>query len=114
PHNCDMRNHYADLMQNGVSRVFGLSSQAIEYQKALAGALRLPYPLLTDEAMELATALQLPTISAGDLTVYQRHALIVNDGVIEHVFFPIFPPDQHAQVVLDWLADNPEDMSAEQ
>ncbi len=108
PHNCDMRNHYADMMQSGVSRVFGLSSQPLEYQSALAETLRLPYPLLTDEALELATVLRLPTICAGDLTVYQRLAMIVNDGVIEHVFFPIFPPDQHARVVLDWLEEHME------
>lgn len=105
PHNCDMRNHYADLMQNGVSRVYGLSSQPVEYQDALTQALRLPYPLLTDEALELVSALRLPTISADDLTVYQRLALIIDNGVIEHVFFPVFPPDRHAQVVLDWLSD---------
>lgn len=112
PHNCDMRNHYAELMQNGVNRVFGLSSQPAEYQEALAQALRLPYPLLTDEAMELGSSLQLPTISAGGLTVYQRLALLINDGVIEHVFFPVFPPDQHAQVVLEWLAANAQSESS--
>lgn len=107
PHNCDMRNHYADLMQRGIHRVFGMSSQPLEYQEALARALRLPYPLLTDTAMLVGASLRMPTISAGDLTVYQRLALVINDGVIEHVFFPVFPPDRHAQVVLDWLAENP-------
>ncbi len=114
PHNCDMRNHYAELMQNGVNRVFGLSSQPVEYQQVLAQALQLPYPLLTDETMELGSSLHLPTIRAEGLTVYQRLALLINDGVIEHVFFPVFPPDQHARVVLEWLAATPEPESSKQ
>lgn len=107
PHNCDMRNHYTDLVQAGIGAVYGLSSQPIEYQKALADALRLPYPLLTDGELTLHTAIGLPTFSAGDLTVYRRLALVITKGVIEHVFYPVFPPDRHAQTVLDWLAGHP-------
>ncbi len=29
--------------------------------------------------------------------------MIVNDGVVEHVFYPVFPPDRHAAEVLGWL-----------
>lgn len=108
PHNCDVRNHYADLIQAGVRRVFGLSGQPVAYQHALVEALRLPYPLLTDEGMLLAAASVLPTFSSGDLTAYRRLALIVRDDVIEHVFYPVSPPDRHAQVVLDWLQSHPE------
>ncbi|MDR6868388.1 DNA-binding transcriptional MerR regulator/peroxiredoxin [Microbacterium resistens] len=107
PHNCDMRDHYVELVQAGVQRVYGLSSQPAAYQRALVEALRLPYPLLTDETLSLAADPGLPVLRAADLTVYRRLALIVLDGVIEHVFFPIFPPDRHAQVVLDWLRANP-------
>lgn len=109
PHNCDMRNHYTDLVQGGVRRIFGLSSQPSAYQHALVEALRLPYPLLTDEDRALAKNPGLPTFTAGGLTVYRRLALLIRDGRIEHVFYPVFPPDQHAQVVLDWLAANPAD-----
>ena len=109
PHNCDMRNHYADLLQAGVQRVFGLSSQPRAYQDALVEALRLPYPLLTDEDLLLAEDPGLPTFTAGGLTVYRRMALLIRGGYIEHVFYPVFPPDRHAQVVLDWLAAHTED-----
>lgn len=106
-HNCDMRNHYADLVQAGVRRVFGLSSQPIDYQRLLAETLRLPYPLLTDEDLRLARDPGLPTFTVAGLTLYRRQALLVNDGIIEHVFYPIFPPDKHAETVLRWLARNP-------
>lgn len=106
-HNCDMRNHYAELMQAGISRVYGLSAQPVAYQQSLAATLHLPYPLLTDEHLRLATDPGLPTFTAGNLTLYRRLAMIVTDGIIEKVFYPIFPPNQHAVVVLDWLAEHP-------
>jgi peroxiredoxin/DNA-binding transcriptional MerR regulator len=107
PHNCDMRNHYADLVQAGVRRVFGLSGQPMEYQRQLVEALRLPYPLVTDEGLRLAHDPGLPTFSVGDMTLFKRQALVITAGVIEHVFYPVFPPDQHAQTVLRWLLENP-------
>lgn len=107
PHNCDMRDHYAELLQAGVSRVYGLSSQPTAYQDALVKALRLPYPLLTDSQMLLAKDPGLPTFSSGAITVYKRLALVVSEGVIEHVFYPVFPPDQHAHVVLEWIKTHP-------
>ncbi|HEX5598929.1 MAG TPA: redoxin family protein [Micromonosporaceae bacterium] len=105
--NCDIRNHYADLLQAGVRKVFGLSSQPVDYQRQLADVLRLPYPLLTDESLHLAQDPGLPTFNAAGLTLYRRQALLVTDGIIEHVFYPVFPPDKHAETVLNWLADNP-------
>ncbi|MDN5725429.1 MAG: redoxin family protein [Propionibacteriales bacterium] len=108
PQSCDMRDHYGDLVRAGVRQVFGLSSQPVAYQSALVEALRLPYPLLTDEDLELHRDPGLPTFVAASMTLYRRQTLLLSDGVIEKVFHPIFPPDQHAQVVLEWLGDNPE------
>jgi len=34
-------------------------------------------------------------------------ALIVDDGRIAHVFYPVFPPDRNAADVLAWLRENP-------
>jgi peroxiredoxin/DNA-binding transcriptional MerR regulator len=112
PHNCDMRNHYAELVQAGISAVYGLSSQPVEYQSELVGALRLPYPLLTDSELILHDVIGLPTFSTEDLTVYRRLALVITGGIIEHVFYPVFPPDRHAQTVLDWLGQHPRHVTA--
>lgn len=105
--NCDFRDHYADLLRSGIRRVYGLSSQHMDYQQGVAKALGLPYPLLTDEELRLANDPGLPTFVAGDLTLYRRQTLVVLDGVIEHVFYPVFPPDQHAKQVVAWLQENP-------
>jgi peroxiredoxin (alkyl hydroperoxide reductase subunit C) len=41
------------------------------------------------------------------LTLIKRLALIVDNGRITHVFYPVFPPDRNAADVLAWLGGNP-------
>ncbi|MCW2288052.1 peroxiredoxin [Leucobacter luti] len=107
---CDFRDHFQELRAAGVQSVAGLSSQDTDYQAEVAARLALPFPMLSDPDFALAAALQLPTFSApGHERLYARLTLIIRDGVIEHVFYPIFPPNTHAQQVLDWLAAHPED-----
>ena len=101
---CDFRDHHAELLAGGVSHVFGLSSQTPEYQAEAAERLHLPFAMISDVDFALADALTLPTFSAPDHDrLYSRLTLVINDGVIEHVFYPIFPPNTHAQQVLEWL-----------
>ncbi|MDA3643022.1 redoxin family protein [Saccharopolyspora indica] len=101
---CDFRDHFADLQQAGVSQVFGLSSQDAEYQAELVERLHLPFPMLSDPRLTMADALRLPTFEApGHDRLYSRLTLVISNGRIEHVFYPVFPPNAHAQQVLDWL-----------
>jgi peroxiredoxin len=104
PEACGFRDHHAELEAAGAGTVYGLSSQSTEYQAELAERLGLPFEILSDADYELAHALALPTFTAGGRRLYKRITLIVADGRIEHVFYPIFPPDGHAAQVLDWLA----------
>lgn len=84
--------------------MYGLSSQDPDYQREVATRLSLPFAMLSDADFSLAAALNLPTFAApGHPRLYTRQTLVVKDGVIEHVFYPIFPPNTHAQQVLDWL-----------
>ncbi len=105
---CDFRNHFEQLRAAGAERVFGMSSQGPAYQAEVVDRLRLPFAMISDEAFELDRVLDLPTFSApGHARLYARLTLIVSDGVIEHVFYPIFPPNTHAQQVLAWLEAHP-------
>jgi peroxiredoxin len=105
---CDFRDHFAELREAGVSRVFGLSSQEPEYQGEVAGRLRLPFVMVSDPGFALAAALGLPTFAAsGHERLYKRLTLVVDEGRIEHVFYPVFPPNTHAQQVLAWLRGHP-------
>lgn len=100
---CDFRDHHVELLEAGARAVFGLSSQDGEYQRELVERLRLPFGMLADPGFTVARALKLPTFTAGGLTLYKRLTLVIRDGAIEHVFYPIFPPNRHAQQVLTWL-----------
>jgi peroxiredoxin len=104
---CDFRDHHADLVSAGVETVYGVSSQGTDYQREMVGRLKLPFSMLSDPDLSIANALELPTFTAGGRRLYSRLTLIVHDGLVEHVFYPIFPPNEHAQKVLAWLHAHP-------
>jgi peroxiredoxin len=106
PEACGFRDHHAELRAAGAAAVFGLSSQSTDYQAELAQRLDLPFEILSDPGLEVGDALRLPTFTADDRRLYKRLTLVVTDGRIEHAFYPIFPPDQHAGEVLAWLRDH--------
>ena len=91
----------------GAAQVFGLSTQDNVYQTEMASRLHLPFPVLSDEKLELTRALRLPVMEVAGLTLIKRLTLIVDDARITHVFYPVFPPDQNAADVLAWLKQNP-------
>jgi peroxiredoxin len=102
---CAFRDQYADLQAAGAD-VFGLSSQTTADQHEAVSRLRLPFPLLSDDRLELSGALRLPTFEVQGRRLYKRLTLVLGDGVITHVFYPVFPPDQHAEQVLAWLHEH--------
>ncbi len=107
PQTCSFRDLFAELKAAGAKHVFGLSTQDNVYQTEMASRLHLPFPVLSDEKLALSRALKLPTMEVAGLTLIKRLALIVDNGVITHVFYPVFPPDRNAGDVLAWLQDNP-------
>jgi peroxiredoxin len=115
PESCGFRDHAAELAAAGAT-VAGLSTQSAAYQREAAERLRLPFPVLSDADLTLTDALRLPVFSietaaahdgAGLKTLLRRQTLIVRDGRVEKAFYPVFPPDKHADEVLTWIADNP-------
>jgi len=106
PQTCSFRDLFAELKAAGAAHVFGLSTQSNEYQTEMASRLHLPFPVLSDEKLELTRALNLPTMEVAGLTLIKRLALIVDDARTRHVFYPVFPPDRNAGDVLEWLKDN--------
>jgi peroxiredoxin len=103
PLTCGFRDHYVELKAAGANTIYGLSSQSTGYQAELAERLGLPFGILSDPGLEVADALHLPTFTAGGQRLYKRLTLVIADGLVEHAFYPIFPPDRHAIEVLDWL-----------
>jgi peroxiredoxin len=103
PQSCAFRDHAAELADFG-SRVAGLSAQSLDDQIEFAERNAMPFPIVSDERLELAAALGLPTFDAGGVTLYKRLALVAEEGRIAKVFYPVFPPDRNAQEVLAWLS----------
>jgi peroxiredoxin len=106
PESCAFRDHHDELLAAGATAVFGLSSQDTDYQRELAERVHLPFELLSDPERRLAGALGLPLFDVAGLTLYKRLTLLIRESVIEHVFYPVFPPDGHAEQVLGWLRAN--------
>jgi peroxiredoxin len=100
--NISFRDHRAQLNVLG-AEVVGLSAQTTEDQHAFTEREHMPYPLLSDPQLRLAEALGLPTFEVGELTLYKRLTLVAREGVVERVFYPIFPPDRDAANVVAWL-----------
>jgi len=96
PQSCSFRDQFAQLKALGVHRLFGLSTQETVYQREAAERLHLPFPILSDEHLELAQAMKLPTFETNGMKLLKRLTLVINNGIIEHVFYPVFPPDQNA------------------
>jgi peroxiredoxin len=106
PESCAFRDHHAELAQAGAA-VYGVSTQTTEAQREAVQRLQLPFALLSDADHGLSEALRLPTMQVQGTTMLKRLTLVVRDGRIEHVFYPVFPPDGHAAEVLAWLRSHP-------
>jgi peroxiredoxin len=102
PESCGFRDHHAELAALG-ARVFGLSTQDTDYQQRAVDNLSLPFPLLSDAGLALVQAASLPTFDAAGQTLLKRLTLVIDDGVVTHLWYPVFPPDRHAEDVLAWL-----------
>jgi peroxiredoxin len=85
------------------AEVYGLSTQATDYQRELAERLDLPFALVSDERFALQRALALPTFATGGVTYLARLTLAVRDGRVERVYYPVSRPAAHAREVCAWL-----------
>ncbi len=106
PQSCSFRNLSQELASNGVTAIYGISTQSTEYQLEAATRLHLPFELLSDAELHLTSALQLPTMEVSGMTLIRRLTLILHGPKIEHVFFPVFPPDRSAVDVLKFMENS--------
>jgi peroxiredoxin len=102
PETCGFRDHHNDLATLH-AEVFGLSTQSTAYQQEMVKRLEVRFEVLSDEHRVFARALRLPTFTVEGMTLLKRLTLILRNNRIEHVFYPVFPPDTHADEVIAWL-----------
>jgi len=84
-------------------RIVKPTIEMYETWEEFAERIELPFPILSDSALALVDAIALPTFEADRQQLYKRITLVIRDGAIEHAFYPIFPPSEHAGEVLAWL-----------
>ena len=103
PQCCGYRDHFAELEALGVASLYGLSTQATDEQREVVARLHLPFALLSDARLEIQRSLDLPTFGVDGMTLLKRLTLVLDDGIIAKVFYPVFPPDRSAAEVIAWL-----------
>ena len=102
PQSCAFRDHQAELARHGVD-VVGMSAQPIAEQAEFSERMHIPFPLLNDSELAVAHALRLPTMKAGGRELYKRLTMLIEDNIVEKVWYPVFPPDRNASDVLAYL-----------
>jgi peroxiredoxin len=105
PQSCAFRDHRAELAELGAD-VVGMSAQTLADQEEFATREHIPYPIVSDPELRLAAALDLPTFEIAGMRLYRRITLVARAGRIEHVVYPVFPPDRNAAEVTAWLRAN--------
>ncbi|MDQ3779853.1 MAG: peroxiredoxin [Chloroflexota bacterium] len=103
PQSCAYRDLNAEFARYGAG-LYGLSTQSTAYQREAVDRLHLPFPLISDADLRLTEALRLPTFVVAGWTLLKRLTLILDAGRIEHVLYPVFPPDADAERVVAWIA----------
>lgn len=103
---CAFRDLHREFLGLGYS-VVGLSAQGPEEQQEASQRLHLAFPLLADPMRQLGESLKLPTFQIAGMTLYKRLTLVARARRIVKVFYPVFPPDQNAEKVLEWIRSNP-------
>ena len=105
PQACSFRDHHKEL-QELYTQVFGVSTQSSEYQKEAVERLHLPFELLSDSKLTLSNSLNLPLFEVDSMSLNKRVTIIIQDGTIEKVFYPVFPPDKNIDEVIEYLSSN--------
>lgn len=102
PQTCGFRDHFGELTALRAS-VFGMSTQTTDYQREMVDRLGVPFEVLSDADLAMVNALRLPTFTFRNMILIKRLTMFLRDGVIEHVTYPVFPPDRSAEAAVRWL-----------
>ena len=102
PQACSYRDNYPRVIKSA-ARVFGLSTQSTEYQLEFKQRVELPYEILSDAKLEFQQALNLPMFEVNQMKLLRRLTMVIDDGKVIRVHYPVFPSDQDVNWVLEQL-----------
>jgi peroxiredoxin len=106
PQSCGFRDLMEEFEKLRVE-VFGFSTQTTAYQQEAVARLHLPFAILSDAVFKACDALRLPMFEVQGMRLVKRVTLIIRNGRIEHVMYPVFPPNESAGETLRWLRSRP-------
>lgn len=95
--------HLPHLRAAGAARVLGMSTEAPPRQHQVTDELQLPFPLVSDSGLQLSNRVGLPRMHMQGHTVLKEAVLVLARSRVEHVFYPMYPPDESAVRVRQWL-----------
>ncbi len=103
PQSCGFRDLHSEFVSIDAT-IWGMSSQPIDQQREFFERMEIPFLLLNDEALRLTDEpLRLPTFLVDGRPLYRRVTLVAEQGRIVRVFYPVFPSDQNASRVIEYL-----------
>jgi len=102
PQSCRFRDLQPGFSARGI-QLFGVSTQSPKYQRDAVERLQLPFEMLSDWQLELTHGWALPTFKFDGEVLLKRFTLVIRDGMVVKVFYPVFPPTTNADEVLRWL-----------
>lgn len=100
---CAFRDRYSEFRSMNVAEVYGLSTQDSTYQREMVRRLNLPFPVLSDDKLNFATTIRLPTFTVAGHVLLKRVTLLIDDGTIRWAFYPIISPERNPDEVLAWI-----------
>ena len=103
--NCTFRDSYDNLIINNAIPL-GVTTQSISEIKEMSNRLKIPYDIVSDQELRFARLINLPIFKINEKIFLKRVTLIIDKMIVKKVFYPIFPPNNHINEVLDWLKSN--------
>ena len=105
PQNCSIRNFNDELLSLNAIPI-GVTTQTIEEIKEMTFRLKILHDILSDQNHKFIKILNLPTFQVEKKTYIKRITMIIENSIIKHVFYPVFPPDLHVKEIIKWLEKN--------
>tara|TARA_Y100000590_G_scaffold312680_1_gene353368 strand:- start:111 stop:665 length:555 start_codon:yes stop_codon:yes gene_type:complete len=102
---CSFRDKYDEIISLNTVPI-GVSTQSIEDLKEMTTRLSVPFDILSDADLKLKNLLNLPTFSIKEKIYIKRLTLVIEKNLIKKVFYPIFPPENHINELIEWLKTN--------
>ena len=102
---CSFRDKYDEIISLNTVPI-GVSTQSIEDLKEMTTRLSVPFDILSDADLKLKKLLNLPTFSIKEKIYIKRLTLVIEKNLIKKVFYPIFPPENHINDLIEWLKTN--------